>query len=159
MDQFMSNLVCEGYSSCSTEIWPWKCWNATKKFLLCDTQYSIILFANKMKCKWQCKSLWQTSRLSSWYFPSSRVKDPSQTLVRGAWCKKKLFRQFFGAPFRPQKNFRAPLFATKIMGQPHRRACKTQFFLENFFHTMVNNFKGPSPFGIRPPLQVFVNGP
>ena len=27
----MSNLVCEGFSSCSTEILWWKCWNAKKK--------------------------------------------------------------------------------------------------------------------------------
>ena len=31
MNQFMSNLVCEGFSSCSTEIWSWKFWNAKKK--------------------------------------------------------------------------------------------------------------------------------
>ena len=31
MNRFMSNLVCGGFSSCSTEIWSWKCWNATKK--------------------------------------------------------------------------------------------------------------------------------
>ena len=31
MNQFMSSLVCEGFSSCSAEIWSWKCWNAKKK--------------------------------------------------------------------------------------------------------------------------------
>ena len=31
MNQFMSDLVYEGFSSCSTEIWSWKCWNAKKK--------------------------------------------------------------------------------------------------------------------------------
>ena len=31
MNQFMSNLVCEGFSSCSTEILSWKCWSAKKK--------------------------------------------------------------------------------------------------------------------------------
>ena len=31
MNQFMSNLVYEGVSSCSTEILSWKCWNAKKK--------------------------------------------------------------------------------------------------------------------------------
>ena len=34
MNQFMSNLVCEGFSSCSTEIWSWKCWNAKKENLM-----------------------------------------------------------------------------------------------------------------------------
>ena len=32
MNRFMSNLVCGGFSSCSTEIWSWKCWNANKNF-------------------------------------------------------------------------------------------------------------------------------
>ena len=31
MNQFMSNLVCEGFSSCSTEILSWKWWNAKRK--------------------------------------------------------------------------------------------------------------------------------
>ena len=31
MNQFMSHLVCEGFSSCTTEILSWKCWNAKKK--------------------------------------------------------------------------------------------------------------------------------
>ena len=37
MNQFMSNLVCEGFSSCFTEILSWKCWNAKKKIWWCHT--------------------------------------------------------------------------------------------------------------------------
>ena len=39
----MSNLVCEGFSSCSTEIWLWKCWVKCKKKKNDDVtlQYSI----------------------------------------------------------------------------------------------------------------------
>ena len=40
----MSNLVCEGFSSCSTEIWLWKCWVKCKKKKKIDDvtfQYSI----------------------------------------------------------------------------------------------------------------------
>ena len=37
INQFMSNFVCEGFSSCSTEIWSWKCWNAKKKIWWCHT--------------------------------------------------------------------------------------------------------------------------
>ena len=46
MNKFMSNFVCEGFTSCSAEILSWKCWNAKKKlwwhhtlvlYCLCDT--------------------------------------------------------------------------------------------------------------------------
>ena len=69
------------------------------------------------------------------------IRDRSQTLVRGAWCKKYLSRKFFGAPFKPKKKIQGPLFAMKITGQPHRKASKLTFtgkFVVIFF---------------RPPLQ------
>ena len=54
------------------------------------------------------------------------VRDRSQTPVRGPDAN--IYRKkFSGPPFRPQKNFRAPLFAMKITGQPHRKACKLNF--------------------------------
>ena len=34
MNQFMSNLVSEDFSPCSTEIWSWKWWNVKKKNLM-----------------------------------------------------------------------------------------------------------------------------
>ena len=45
MNQYMSNLVCEGFSSCSTEILSWKCWNAKKKIWWHHTSvlYTIVI--------------------------------------------------------------------------------------------------------------------
>ena len=57
MNQFMSNLVCEGFSSCSTEIWSWKCWNAKKEIwwhhtsvLYCFTHNYMHYFLNMKHC-------------------------------------------------------------------------------------------------------------
>ena len=63
------------------------------------------------------------------------------------------------------KKIQGPLFAMKIMGQPHRKACKL-----NFYWKICNFFQGPSLQGSKilgtplfasgpPPLEVFVNGP
>ena len=41
--------------------------------------------------------------------------------------KKKKNRQNFSPTFRPQKFQPPPLFAMKIMGQPHRKECKLLF--------------------------------
>ena len=57
------------------------------------------------------------------------LKGPFTNTCKGGLMQKKIdYREnFSGPPFRPQKNFRAPLFAMKITGQPHRKACKLNF--------------------------------
>ena len=40
--------------------------------------------------------------------PNITIRDRSQTLVRGAWCKKYLSRKFFGAPLQTTKKFQGP---------------------------------------------------
>ena len=80
--------------------------------------------------------------------------------------QKIFIAKIFGAPLQTAKNFRAPLFAMKITGQPHRKACKLNFYWKicgNFFQGPPykgQKFQGP-PFlhQAPPPLQVFVNGP
>ena len=47
-NQFMSHLVCEGFSSCSTEILSWKCWNAQKKIWWRHT--SVLYSKTSFKC-------------------------------------------------------------------------------------------------------------
>ena len=48
------------------------------------------------------------------------LRDCSQTLVRGAWCKQILTGNFFGAPFRPQKKkkIRAPILHENYRSTP-----------------------------------------
>ena len=79
---------------------------------------------------------------------------------------QKIFIAKILAPPSDLKNFSpSPPFAMKIMGQPHRKACKLNFHWKicGIFSrppplTRVTNFKG-LPFWIRPlPQQVFVNG-
>ena len=61
------------------------------------------------------------------------LRDRSQTLVRGDWCKK--YRENFSGPpsdrkkkkKKKKKNSGPPFFAMKITGQPHRKACKLNF--------------------------------
>ena len=96
-------------------------------------------------------------------------KDHSQTLLRGgggggADAKKEYRKNFSPPPLQTVKKFRPPLFAMKITGQPHRKACKLNFYWKIcgiFFRpsplTKVKDFKGP--FSALAPLQVFVNGP
>ena len=57
-------------------------------------------------------------------------RNHSQTLVRGPDANKFYRKNFFGPPFRPQKISGPPLFAMKMMGQPHRKACKLYFNLD-----------------------------
>ena len=56
-----------------------------------------------------------------------KIRDRSQTLVGGVMQKNVYRKNFSGPPIRPQKNFRAPLFAMKITGQPQRKTCKLYF--------------------------------
>ena len=74
-------------------------------------------------------------------FKLHRLRDRSLT-CKGACCKNYLSRKIFGAPFRPQKKKKkkigAPLFAMKITGQPHRKACKL-----NHGKFVVIFFQGP----------------
>ena len=76
--------------------------------------------------------------------------------------QKKILQSFVGPLFRPQK-IQGPLFAMKIMGQPHRKACKLYFHCKIFVIffqgplTRLKNLKGP--FLYQAPKQVFVNGP
>ena len=53
-------------------------------------------------------------------------------------AKKFLSQKFFVLPFQSSKNFRAPLFAMKIMGQPHKKHVNS-IFIEKF----VVIFSGP----------------
>ena len=81
--------------------------------------------------------------------------------------QKIFIAKIFRGPPSDRKNISGPpLFAMKITGQPHRKACKLIFYWKicgNFFqgppYKDQKIFKGP-PSCIRPPpLQVFVNGP
>ena len=55
-------------------------------------------------------------------------KGPFTNTCKGGDLMQKIFiaKIFRPPPFRPQKN-QGPLFAMKIMGQPHRKACKLNF--------------------------------
>ena len=56
------------------------------------------------------------------------TKGPFTNTCKWGPDAKNIYREnFSGPPFRPQKNVRAPLFAMKITGQPHRKACKLNF--------------------------------
>ena len=75
--------------------------------------------------------------------------------------QKTFIAKIFGAPSDRKKKFRAPLFAMKITGQPHRKACKLSFqwkICGNFFSgsplTRVKHFKGPLFESDPPTLQV-----
>ena len=86
------------------------------------------------------------------------LRDRSQTLVRGAWCKKYLSRKFFGAPLQTAKKFQGPLFLPwKLRVNPIEKHVNSIFNGKSvviFFRaplTRVKNVQGP-PFCIRPPL-------
>ena len=84
------------------------------------------------------------------------IRDHSHTLVRGGgWMQKENCCDFFLAPPRDLKKFQGPPFATK-MGQPHRKACKL-----NFYWKICGNFFKPPPLqmskNLRAPL--FASGP
>ena len=121
--------------------------------------YGFLLF----KCK---LSLLKYTFISTWFHVTNYfIRVRSQTLVRGAWCKKIYRENFSGPPFRPQKKFQAPPFCHENYGstpiEKHVNSIFTGKFVVIFFRaplTRVKNFKSP-PFCIRPPLQVFVNGP
>ena len=72
-------------------------------------------------------------------------------------AKKNYREKFSGPPFQTSKKFRAPLFAMKITGQPHRKACKLNFpwkICGNFFQApplQGSKFEGP-PFFNQAPL-------
>ena len=104
--------------------------------------------------------------VSNIQFNKSCLRDHSQTLVRGGLMQKLFIANIFGPPPPSDcKKFSGPpLFAMKLTGQLHRKHVNSIFNGKSvaiFFGaplTRVKNFKGP-PFCIRPPLQVFVNGP
>ena len=52
----------------------------------------------------------------------------TNTCKGGPDAKKIVIAKFFGTPFQTSKNFRASFFAMKITGQPHRKACKLNFY-------------------------------
>ena len=126
----------------------------------------------------RCKKNKQTNKqiLRNWKAPLHEIseyafeyklsiRDRSQTLVRGGgWCKKYLSRKFFGPPFRLQKISGPPFLPWKLRVNPIEKHVNSIFNGKSvviFFRaplTRVKNFKGP-PFCIRPPLQVFMNGP
>ena len=70
-------------------------------------------------------------------FERKQFRGRSQALVRGPDAKF-ISRKIFEALFRPQK-IQGPLFAMEITGQPHRKACKLNFLLENLWYF----FQGP----------------
>ena len=96
------------------------------------------------------------------------LRDRSQTLVRGGgWCKEYLSRKFFAPPFQTAKGkkIRAPPFLPWKLRvnavEKHINSIlngKSVVIFSGPSLTRVKIFKGP-PFCIRPPLQVFVNGP
>ena len=72
-------------------------------------------------------------------------KEPFKNTCKGTWCKKKKYpKKFSEHPFRPQK-ISGPFFAMKIMGQPHKKACKLNFNWDFFSRllTRSTNFKAP----------------
>ena len=86
------------------------------------------------------------------------MMDHSQTIVRGAWWKKKLLWKCFAPPPPPSdhKKIQDPLFTMKITGQPHRKACKLNFY----WKICGNFFSGPPLQGskiLRAPI--FASGP
>ena len=62
-------------------------------------------------------------------------KGPFTSTCKGGLMQKKIIKIF--QPPQTSKNFHSPpLFAMKIMGQPHRKACKLNFYWKicgNFF--------------------------
>ena len=86
-------------------------------------------------------------------------RDRSQTLVRGAWCKKKNYRENFSAappPLRPQKiSGPPPLLPWKLRVNPiekHVNSIFTGKFVVIFFKaplTRVKSIRGP----------IFASGP
>ena len=47
----------------------------------------------------------QTQKVGNWH-----VRDRSQTLIRGAWCKEYLLQKFFGPPPSDRKKVSGPPF-------------------------------------------------
>ena len=93
------------------------------------------------------------------------IRDRSQTLVRGAWCKKILARKIFRAPLLDLTIFRGPPFLPRKIG-----VNPTENHIDSLFRGKISwfFFQGPpfqtskifrAPFLHQPPLQVFVNGP
>ena len=86
------------------------------------------------------------------------LRDRPQTPVRRGLMQKENYRKnFSGFPFRPKKiQCPPPLFAMKIMGQPHRKACQLNFHWKicgNYLRPPLqgSNILRALPFCIRPP--------
>ena len=82
---------------------------------------------------------------------------------KGGLMQKNFYCKIFsGPPASDLKKFQGPLFAMKIIVQPHRKACKLNFHWKissNFFQCPLQESQIlRAPFCIQP-QQVFVNGP
>ena len=67
-----------------------------------------------------------------------QYRDCSQTLV-GEPVAKKIIVNIFQGPPSDLKKIQGPLFTMKIMGQPHRKSCKLNFY----WKICGNFFQGP----------------
>ena len=107
-------------------------------------------------CWWRASVLTWLLMINSWFmielpgvFDSKLIdyllRDRSQITCRGWWCKQLYCKNLFVPnPFIPQK-ISGPPFALKITGQPHRKACKLNFYWIFFKGplTRVKKFEGP----------------
>ena len=102
-----------------------KHWNPKKVF--CDVIASVLCVVLPHYIIIMCAAM---ARAPSWTFKSwMLLRDHSKILVRGAWYKK-ILQNFFRAPLQTSQIFQGPHFAMKITGQPHRKACKLNFYLK-----------------------------
>ena len=83
-------------------------------------------------------------------------RDRSQTLVRGAWCKKYLSQKFFGPPFRPQKTSGPPFSPWKLWVNPIEKHVNSIFNGKSVVIFSRPPLQGSkilrAPFCISPPL-------
>ena len=63
---------------------------------------------------------------------TSRTKGPFTNICKGGADAKIVIVKIFHPPPSDLKKIKAPLFAKKIMGQPHRKACNS-ILLENLW--------------------------
>ena len=76
-------------------------------------------------------TLFEVTAYSSWSW------GPFTNTLRGPDAKNFIMK-FFEGPLSDLKKFQPPLFAMKITGQPHRKACNL-----NFYWKLCDFFQGP----------------